>query len=239
MKIYSLFAICSTLLVSGALHAEAAIPLHDGQAGHSFGLCVALNTGEGFEPSQSAVELLYRYAGARFSALGGIKCAGSVFAFTGMGMYWLYRSKRQAFGGGGIYHCDVFADVSVTNDFLLGVRYAACPVWWFSLSAHAYYFYKVRTIFALGRALTHHTGAVLLRLQFRPVEWLSLYAAVATYETFRFMVLASPSFIAGMQAWIQNQWSIDFEAVSHYIDFFTLSAAREDVEFRVSVWCRL
>lgn len=196
------------------------------------------NTMQGYEPGLFAVSGIYDVEGKRFSALAGIKLQGGDSQFTFSGAYTFFKRNKLSLGTGVIYNLNWLHDISLTNNFLPGIYLEWKPTPFYALEMNVDFFLKLRNVFILKddlSSLINATMAFYFHNDFFLPNNINLYFEFASIEPFRYMILCAPSFIFGGRYSIENNLDVGLEIIVHYIDFFTLSAHFDDMEFHVGV----
>ena len=192
------------------------------------------NTMQGYEPSFFSVSGLYNITGKRFEAYSGIKLQYGDTQFTFCGEYLFFKRNKLSLGTGVIYNLNWLHNVSISNNFLPGFYLKWKPSPFFALDMNIDFFLKLRNVFALNddlSSLVNTTLAFSFHNDFYLPNNINLYFEVASIEPFRYMILGAPSFIFGASYPVLKNLEIGMEASIHYIDFFTISAHFEDIEF--------
>ena len=137
-------------------------------------------------------------------------------------------------GTGVIYNFNWLHNVSISNNFLPGFYLKWKPTPFYALDMNIDFFLKLRNVFALNddlASLVNTTLAFSFHNDFYLPNNINLYFEFASIEPFRHMILCAPSFIFGASYPVMDNLEIGIEASIHYIDFFTISAHYEDIEF--------
>ena len=195
------------------------------------------NTIQGYEPGLFAVSGIYDVEGKKFSALAGIKLQRGDSQFTFSGAYTFFLSNKISLGTGVIYNLNWLHDISLTNNFLPGIYLEWKPTPFYALEMNVDFFLKLRNVFILNddlSSLINATMAFYFHNDFFLPNNINLYFELACIEPFRYMILRARSFIFGGRYSIENNL-VGLEIIVHYIDFFTLSAHFDDMEFHVGV----
>ena len=112
------------------------------------------------------------------------------------------------------------------------------PKPFYALEMNIDFFLKLRNVFVLNddlSSLVNATMAFYFHNDFFLPQDINLYFEFASIEPFRYMILCAPSFIFGAKKDIGDNLEVGLEVLIRYIDFFTLSAHYDDMEFHVGV----
>ena len=201
-------------------------------------LDLIFNTMQGYEPGLFAVSGIYDVKGKRFSALTGLKVEGGDTQLTFSGSYTFFRRNKVSLGTGVIYNLNWLHNISLSNNFLPGVYLEWKPKPFYALEMNIDFFLKLRNVFVLNddlSSLVNATMAFYFHNDFFLPHDINLYFEFSSIEPFRYMILCAPSFIFGAKKDIGDNLELGLEVLIRYIDFFTLSAHYDDMEFHVGV----
>lgn len=200
-------------------------------------LTAGYNTGSAFETYRFYGNLKFILSDEKISIKAGLQYGpGNVDATSSM-VFWPLRFTHVKLGFGVIYNIEFFGDISMTNNILPGIYVDYRPCSWFSLDAMTSFFVKGRTIYAFADVtplLMNYSVALGFNMWFYLPYNFALSVGCSSYEDFRYMVLCAPTFSGSVSYTLNKSWSFSFTALAHYVDFFTLSSAYEDAEFKLS-----
>lgn len=200
-------------------------------------MSAAYNTGTAFETYRVYGNLKFLLRDESVSMDVGLQYGpGTIDAMTSA-VYWPLRFTHVKVGVGLIYNLEFFSDISMTNNLLPGIYVDYRPCSWFTFDAMTSFFIKARTIYVIADVkplLMNYSLALGFNFEFKLPYNFGLSLGFNSYEDFRYMVLGAPSFSATLSYTLNESWAFYFSACAHYVDFFTLSSAYEDAEFKLS-----
>lgn len=201
-------------------------------------LSIAYNTGTAFETYRGYTNLKFLLEDEKIRMNVGMQYGYGTFDAMSSVVYWPLRFPQVKVGVGLIYNLEFFSNKSMTNNLLPGIYVDYRPCSWFTFDFMASFFIKARTIYAMADAtplLMNYSLAFGFNFGFKFPHNFGLSIGFNSYEDFRYMVLCAPSFSATLSYTLNESWVFYFSACAHYVDFFTLSAAFEDAEFKFNV----
>ncbi|MCR5290187.1 MAG: hypothetical protein K6E51_09375 [Treponema sp.] len=207
---------------------------------YTFRYSLGRNNGTGFEPFRNTAQYQFAYTGDTCSAGTGWQLTEHTFDFTADAVWWFYNTTTQKdnpkkIGLGGLYHYLLYEDISSTNDFMAGIHMQIGAFRHIIVDCDLDVQYKKAQIFAIKRHtpwLDNWNPALRFRLIYQCTNKSQLYAEIASYEYFRYMLFFAPSYtFGGFYHW-NNGLFLGAELVPRYIDQFTLSSYYDCTEVR-------
>ncbi|MBR6296721.1 MAG: hypothetical protein IKR40_09640 [Treponema sp.] len=200
--------------------------------------CAGYNTGAAFETYRFFGSLHFLLDNEKIRFWTGLQYGPGNVDFTNTIVYWPLRFTHVKVGIGLVYNLEFFSDISMTNNLLPGIYVDYRPCSWFSFDASTSFFIKARTIYAIADTvplLMNYSAALGLNFNFYLPYNFGLSLGLNSSEDFRYYVLGASSFSATISYTLNQAWSFYFTGTARYVDFFTLSSAYEDAEFKLSV----
>jgi len=201
-------------------------------------LCAGYNTGAAFESYRFFGSLNFLLDSEKVRFWTGLQYGPGNVDFTNTIVYWPLRFTHVKLGIGLVYNLEFFRDISMTNNLLPGLYVDYRPCSWFSVDVATSFFIKARTIYAIADdipLLMNYSAALGLNLNFYLPYNFGLSLGLNSSEDFRYYVLGATSFSATISYALNETWSFYFTGTARYVDFFFLSSAYEDAEFKLSV----
>ena len=203
----------------------------------SIELSAGYNTASAFESYSFFGNLKFLLDSEKVRIRTGLQYGSGNVDFSNSFVYWPLRFSCVRLGLGLIYNLEFFLDISMTHNLLPGFYLECRPCSWFSFDFMLSFFIKGRTIYALKDdcpLLMNYSAATGFNFNFYLPYNIALFLGMNSCEDFRYMVLGASSFSAGISYVLNDSWSFYFTGTARYVDFFFLSSAFEDAEFKLS-----
>lgn len=200
---------------------------------------VSINTGitaksiYGFEPDSINGFAILEYQKPEYYADLGYKISDIKSDLVFSSVYWPQWNENVNIGVGMQYHLLSYQNLFHEHDIMAGVYIKLKGKKIFTVSANIDYYLKLAKLYLLEKNpwLMNNTIGINTKFNWN-INNFDIYFAMGTYSYFRYILFCAPDLVVGGNWKFSKHLSVGCEFEAQYLDFFTISANLDSVEFK-------